>query len=520
MTTSVKKALACLLVVLGTVLASPAAPAQAHATLLGTDPVEGSVLAQAPDAATFTFNEPVILPEGGVTVYDAAGDVVPATATTQDSDLVVDLPNLDDGTFVVVWNVVSTDAHPIAGSLTFSVGEASVEVLAPSQPAGGTGATWVDSVVHALHYLGLFVALGLSVFLGFLLPAGTRVDVARRRLRMVATIAAAAAVLTGGVLLAQSALPRGSLVAWVLVALGLTTTLAPAWLALRLGARATASMLTSGALVTAAAPSVVGHTRGYGPEALLIAADMLHVLAASVWLGGLVGLVVTLPGLRHRPADAARTVSRFSSVAAALLVALVATGILMAWRILGTWDNLFHTAYGTLLMVKVGLVAFAAAIAGWNRFVLLPRARGVTRTVRIEAVALVGVLAVTGALVNQPPAVTEPLVQGVEPQVASAPAGDHTVLAALAPARVGPATLRVQLQDATGEPVEPSYAPTVSLDTAGLDLGEVALTGEAAGTWTADVVLPRAGRWEVQVSLRLSAFENPVVVLPLTVQAR
>ena len=64
----VTAAAACLLAVLAL-----AAPAAAHASLVSTDPVDGTVLARSPGRATFTFDEPVSLPQEGVQVFDADG---------------------------------------------------------------------------------------------------------------------------------------------------------------------------------------------------------------------------------------------------------------------------------------------------------------------------------------------------------------------------------------------------------------------------------------------------------------
>ena len=59
----------------------------------------------------------------------------------------------------------------------------------------------------------------------------------------------------------------------------------------------------------------------------------------------------------------------------------------------------------------------------------------------------------------------------------------------------------------------------VALRTDGLDIGEVTVTPVGAGTYRGEVVVPRAGEWEVQVSIRLSRFENPVTTVRLSVHA-
>ena len=57
----------------------------------------------------------------------------------------------------------------------------------------------------------------------------------------------------------------------------------------------------------------------------------------------------------------------------------------------------------------------------------------------------------------------------------------------------------------------------VSLRTADVDLGVVPVTPTGAGTFVATVTFPKAGEWEVQVSLRIDEFENPVTTLTVDV---
>jgi len=99
-----------------------AAPASAHAELLGSDPAEGAVVETAPSEVTLTFNEPVRLTPQEIAVYDADGDPVASTAGASGTDVTVGLTDADDladGTYVVSWNVLSDDGHPISGALTF-----------------------------------------------------------------------------------------------------------------------------------------------------------------------------------------------------------------------------------------------------------------------------------------------------------------------------------------------------------------------------------------------------------------
>ncbi|GAA5115135.1 copper resistance protein CopC [Alloalcanivorax gelatiniphagus] len=528
-----------------------AAPASAHAELLETDPAEGAVVETAPESVTLTFNEPVRLTAQVLAVYDATGEEVASSAGANGPEVTVELPGaaeLADGTYVVSWNVLSGDGHPISGALTFSVGAPSASVTAPPEPESSSSVvTVLRDVVTVVTYLGLLLAAGLALFLALVLPRSWTSTEVRGRLRRLLTYAAGAGAV-GAVLQVPLASVYGQgleltsvvtafdpgavtneLVSAALVLVGLG-------LAVRAASdappdRTRGWLLGGGAVVAVLGPTLVGHTRAFTPSPLLVAADVLHLVAGAAWLGGLVGLVVSLRALSGREVLAARTLARFSTLAGGVLLAVAASGSFLGWRIVGSWSALVETRYGWLLLAKVAIALLVAGLGGWNRWRTLPAveaaagfgdreraAAAVTRTVRVEAVLLVVLLGVTGVLVNQSPRPAPVTVASGTTGVGAAAAGDLRVLAVMDPRRTGSNTLLVQVQDAAGEPYDPPVRPVVELRTEGLDIGTVTVTPIGAGTYRGEVVVPRAGVWEVQVAIALSRFEKPVTTVRLTVR--
>lgn len=522
----VAAAAACLLAVLLT-----GGPASAHAELIGTDPAEGAVLPASPGQVTLTFNERVLLTEAQPRLLDAAGRQLTSTASASERLLRIDVPDdLEAGSYVVAWRVVSADGHPIAGSLTFSVGKASAQVAPAPVPQTPVAVTRGLSIVQAVLYLGLLPALGLGVFLVLLLPADTRADGPRRLLRRLLVGAAATAAVAGVLSVPftvadQQADSLGDVLrpgTWgdaqgsLLLSLGLLL----AGLAAVVVAR-TRVVLLVGVGLAAVAPALVGHARALEPQWPLVLTDVAHVLAGSAWLGGLIGLAVTLPAIAGQVGRAATVLSRFSAVAAGTLAALLASGSLLAWRIVGSWGDLFGTSYGRLLVVKIGLVGLAVGVASYNRFVLVPRARAdggydarqratvrIGRVVLVEAGLLAAVLVLTGFLVNRPPGNVPHGLPEEQVQVARL-AGHGSVRVTLDPGLVGRNELAIRLQTPAGRPLEGDL-PVVSLQSGDLSLGPVPLQIDGAGRFRAEVVLPEAGTWEVEVSQRLGRFDNPV----------
>jgi len=102
----------------------------------------------------------------------------------------------------------------------------------------------------------------------------------------------------------------------------------------------------------------------------------VHILGASVWLGGLFGLAVLGRGrgLGERAGLCwARMWQRFSSVALVSVGAVVASGVWLAWRHVGTVGQLFTTTYGRFLLVKLIIVAAMVVAGAYNQLALTPR---------------------------------------------------------------------------------------------------------------------------------------------------
>jgi putative copper export protein len=85
----------------------------------------------------------------------------------------------------------------------------------------------------------------------------------------------------------------------------------------------------------------------------------LHVLAATIWVGGQLTLAALVPTLKAAGVDVPRSAARrFSQVAWPAFLVLVATGI---WNITAVHDK--TDTYKTVLMVKVAVVILSGLTA-------------------------------------------------------------------------------------------------------------------------------------------------------------
>jgi copper resistance protein D len=142
--------------------------------------------------------------------------------------------------------------------------------------------------------------------------------------------------------------------------------------------------------------------------------DLLHLVAAAAWLGGLVSLVLLLGAARGTDGAsislAAETTKRFSTLGIASVGTLFLTGTVNAWFLVGSLNALMLTEYGRLLTLKIGLFALMLAFAAVNRFWLTPRLHlhslgHLTRNSKIEIVLGLTIYGIVGVLGTLHPAI-------------------------------------------------------------------------------------------------------------------
>lgn len=177
------------------------------------------------------------------------------------------------------------------------------------------------------------------------------------------------------------------------------------------GSTARPVFVASAAIGAAAAASFAWTGHGAAQEgpagALHLAADVLHLLAACVWIGALFCLarLVCMRSPAARPGLVA-----FSGVGPATVAVLVFTGLVNGWFLVGPRNlgALWTTPYGLLLLIKLGLFAAMLGLAGLNRWVLTPRLgdegrlRASVLTETLLAVLVLGCVSLMGVLA--PPA--------------------------------------------------------------------------------------------------------------------
>lgn len=518
--------------------AGPVAPAAAHASLVDSDPPNGEVLTTPPTEVTLIFSEPVRLVPDRVLIVAPDGQRADAGEPRVDgAQLFIPVDDASQtGTYLVSYRVISADSHPVAGSITFSVGAPSEEppVLAEQDGSDPVVATAV-SVNKYLGYAGLVLLIGPGVMLALLWPRRLPRQGPAKLLWTGAGLVALATV--GGVWLQVPYSTGGGL--FDVDGAGLRDVLASAYgtaHVVRLGVLVAVALLLRPLLAGAAARSdlillaalglvglgtwpVAGHPIASPVPPVSVAVQTVHLAAAAFWIGGLVALA----GFLLRRADErelAAILPVWSTWAAVAVSVLMLAGVIQAVIELAVPEALWSTTYGRLLLVKIGLFAGVVAVAGYSRRLVRTRIaptrpRMLRLAVMAEALVLAMVLVVSSVLVQTTPgrtAVEQEPAAAVQDYAVTLDSELYSLQVLLEPAAQGTNLIHLYAYTPEGErqPVV-EWQATAALPEAGVEPIEVPLLALTDDHATGQVVLPVAGDWQFRFTLRLSEFDQASV---------
>jgi copper transport protein len=365
----------------------------------------------------------------------------PHRSAANPDELDVPLKHLRRGWYLVVWRVISVDGHPVRGAFTFAVGPnagPAPEFKIPS--LSETAATPTLVTARWIVFLSLMVAIGLFVLrIAVVRPLRgppralsvafwTALAVALVAVPVYAMLATSEFALRsfwafGALipLLRTSAFGRGYLDLELLLALFAVAAAVALWVDRPDRDRRSVAELLAlcGAALAAGAvllaPGAAGHAAQTAPRSLALLLDWLHLVAGSLWVGGLVGLLVlwrSLPTAR-RLAGLAVCVPRFSNVALGSVIVLFGSGVGASILHLPTLASLWQTSYGQAIIVKASLLLGAVAVASGNLLRTVPALSAaeppvsaavlLRRLVSVEVLLVAAAIAVAAVLSSLPP---------------------------------------------------------------------------------------------------------------------
>ncbi|WP_144934425.1 copper resistance CopC/CopD family protein [Paenibacillus sp. 32O-W] len=383
----------------------------AHASLIQAVPGEDSQLEESPERIVLTFNQ-ALEPNVQIKVVDYRKNEVTrekAVLSEDRQELSVGLPKLQNGTYTVTYRVSSADGHTVAGSYVFTIGEPDPAQLAAQRSAlSGSGKlSWkmglleyAAYLIKILYYISLLCLTGWVFWRLFY----------RRTPELVAQIdrkwslGLQRAYLLVLILLVAVELPSAlgewttenltsfigtsKAISWM-VSIGLSLL---GFVILHRSRLADAAWL----VLLLAAKSFTGHANGLvdGKNAVLI--DLIHLLAAAVWVGGL--LYLTAHWRRNRE-HALQFLPQFSFLALDSMILLVLSGVFILLLFLPNPAYLLYTQWGTALLIKISLVLIVI-VAGIvvRRFIKKKKFSSLMTAVKIEIGLMVAIVSIVGVL--------------------------------------------------------------------------------------------------------------------------
>jgi copper transport protein len=566
------------------------AVASAHATLQATIPKRGEKLDAAPAQVVFRFDEPVEAAFGALRVFDAEGNEVQTGEAFhpggRGAEIAIKLkPGLGDGAYTATYRVVSADGHAISSGFVFSVGDATApsESLETLLADSGTGPVTNTALAFARGFQYAAIALGLGTLIFFLYCWRGASSAFTRRLERLLLVAALVGFVSAAIaVILQGAVGQGGTF-WAaakpdVVSEVLGTRFGRAWgigaavwlvvlavLALRplrpgrglafgpggsdddggvavvteappAPAIASTRPVLSPKLLALAVPlfaiallpSLGGHTSVQKPVAILLPANVLHVLAMSAWLGGIAVLVFALRSATselepsQRTPLLAGTVARFSALATIALPLLILSGVVQSIIEVGSFPALLDTPFGRSVLIKIVVALAIVGIGFVNRQKLVPALKRaaagntspgragvlIRRTLRFELALGLTALAATGALSSYAPSVAE----SAGPFSTNVNIGPARLEATVDPAKVGPNEMHFYLFDRkTGAPFEGTVELRVSASMPEKKIAPIELSPYDAGPghYVVDgATMSVKGDWTISVVDRVSDFDE------------
>ena len=523
-----------------------ASPALAHAELVRSIPEANAILDHSPAQIELFLSEPIEAAFSQIKVFDTNGHEVdagkPVVGSGDPEWISRSLVPLPDGIYTVSWVALSEiDGHLSAGSFPFAVGKVDVSALPEVEqtstlPIIASIAKWLLLVSIAI-LAGGYPSM-IFVWLPTLTSPNEESGITNRLLaawNLLNKFAWAGLLLSAIVgILAQAGQASGRELAipWtdetiqlltdsrlgVIWLIRLTFALYGLWMA-RKGSsnyEEPAQFILGLALLMTI--SLTSHSATELHPLLPVLNDWLHLIAMTVWLGGLAYLIVALAVMMKNVSGGLHTriislaVGKFSNMALPTVGVVGLTGIYSATLRVGTIAALTETNYGHSLLFKQGFVAALILMAATNLLIISPGIRheidqGTSnsrfvryfeKTVLIEVILACLLLANVTVMTYLPPAMTpypSSTLNGVSKVdnlrfslfISPGLVGRNAFIVQLSPSRAAQDVNAVTL---TFVPVTPDVPPS-----------EIQLTEAASGLYTAQGShLAFPGRWLVEVA--------------------
>lgn len=368
-----------------------------HAQLENANPAPNSQLPSSPADITLTFNERLERELYYIKVFDSHGEPITENRTEMSQDqkkMHLSLPPLDDGLYTVTYRVISSDGHPIRGSYVISVGGAALSVPIPhyQEPS------FITFAIRILYFVSLLLISGWMAWSRLFASERHRLEPRYQQWTsyfqwsFLFSLLAMTVVQLGDLLsdwnfqeipavMFHTATGLSMTISLFLSLVGFFILLRNKWVDL------------GWVLFLLAAKSISGHAMAAEPPVVTVLLDLIHLLAASLWVGGLGFLMIFW---RSHQEAIKRFLPVFSKTALVSIIVLVITGTLTTVMFLPKLSYLFETTWGNFLLAKIVLVALVICVGAILRKRIKKTIDPISTWLKVDLALMILILSITG----------------------------------------------------------------------------------------------------------------------------
>ncbi|MFP3509891.1 copper resistance protein CopC [Peribacillus sp. SIMBA_075] len=503
------------------------AMASGHATVISSNPSPNEVMDTLPEKISIQFSENIQPAFHSLEVFSQDGDKIQIqdSAISEQSEKVLEAKwkgTIDEGIYYIKWRVVSSDGHPIEGTIPFQFGDSTV---LPNQEISKVNAGFPDSItvfLQSLQYI-CFAALTGILFFQLSLMKGSRLFEASSRARLYLWLSYAGlafsifcslplkVTIDAGVGWADAF--NGTFIKEVLNATSFGTIWIIEILLLLLLFLVIYFMLENTLIkslpflsfiiiaILMVCKALTGHTAAVPNQVLAVLMDFLHLLSMALWLGGLLALLVILPGLANRQADDKKIfywsiIQRFSRWSFLFVIILIISGIYSSLQHVPTIHSLINTTYGQLLLAKIGLMLVMIVLGAFHYFRGKKRVKKLGYSVGMEFGLGIVVLIVAALLTNVQTAMSSP--GPIEKTLLTNENNEVTLM--VTPNKVGDNLIQVDLSNG-GKPIAEIEQLTITMQPVDTPGGEIKLQmkEKSTGTFASKSIITMPGKWNIHI---------------------
>lgn len=525
----IKKVFTWLLFVLILLISIPH-NSSAHAYIIKSTPTEDEVLEKSPSKVSIQFDEEIqaafrslkVLDQTGKRVDQNDAHINKKNKTILEGKLKPDLP---DGTYTIQWSVISSDGHPVNGTIPYQIGEAGKSGHLAAATTSGYTPHADMIIIRWLFYISCSLFVGCLFFSLFVYKGKS--NYFSDRLYRILTYASLGLFISIVLSLPlQTTIDSG--VGWtnaihfsMLMETLRDTKFGLIWIVqialmiilsfityFNIHSKGKKQWASAGIIVLFAilvSKSFIGHATTFKYQAIGITIDFLHMAAASLWIGSLLAIIILL---RKKEDETAywSTIQRYSYWGAAFVAIIVATGIFESFQFIPTFNALFNTLYGQIIIAKIVLLLFMVGFAFFNFLRGRSKKKKLEPSIWMEFGIGAIVFVFAAILTNLPTGLAAP---GAVQQTSVTKDG-YSITLNITPNKIGKNEFKIDISQ-KGKKVQDLDQVTLSLICLDMDMGENKVQfnrSDLQKNKTVTGVLSMAGRWKVHVHGLTKSLQN------------